>query len=87
MKNFFVHPALERRGLRLVGWTVRGLDTVSSDPEVVAARIMRKVKPGAILLLHEGHRTTTEPDYHPRCLERTLTALTKANYRCVLPNL
>ena len=87
MKNFFVHPALERRGLRLVGWTVRALDTVSSDPEVVAARIMRKVKPGAILLLHEGHRTTTEPDYHPRCLERTLAALTKADYRCVLPNL
>jgi hypothetical protein len=43
------------------------------------------VKPGAILLLHEGHRTETKPEFHPDCLERTLAALTKANYRCVLP--
>jgi peptidoglycan/xylan/chitin deacetylase (PgdA/CDA1 family) len=85
MKNFFVHPVLARRELRLIGWTVRGLDTVSNDPEAVARRIMRRVKPGAILLLHEGHRTATNPDFHPRCLEATLTALTKANYRCVLP--
>jgi peptidoglycan/xylan/chitin deacetylase (PgdA/CDA1 family) len=85
LKNFFVHPVLAQRNLRLIGWTVRGLDTVSRDPAAVARRIMRKVKPGAILLLHEGHRTTTEPDFHPRCLELTLAALTKANYRCVLP--
>jgi peptidoglycan/xylan/chitin deacetylase (PgdA/CDA1 family) len=85
MKNFFVHPALRRRSLQLVGWTVRGLDTVSNDAKAVAARIMCKVKPGAILLLHEGHRTETEPEFHPNCLERTLVALTKANYRCVLP--
>lgn len=85
MKNFFVHPALERRKLRLIGWTVRGLDTVSRDPAAVAARIMRRVKPGAILLLHEAHRTATDPDFHPRCLEQTLAALTSANYRCILP--
>jgi peptidoglycan/xylan/chitin deacetylase (PgdA/CDA1 family) len=85
MKNFFVHPGLRRRDLQLVGWTVRGLDTVSKDADAVAARIMRKVKPGAILLLHEGHRTETKPEFHPDCLERTLAALTKANYRCVLP--
>ncbi|CAN5481136.1 hypothetical protein BH20VER3_BH20VER3_21300 [soil metagenome] len=85
LKNFFVHPALERRQMELVGWTVRGLDTVSHDPDAVAARIMGKVRPGAIILLHEGHRTATEPDFHPRCLAQTLAALAKANYRCVLP--
>ncbi|MEO5753342.1 MAG: polysaccharide deacetylase family protein [Chthoniobacterales bacterium] len=85
MKNLFVHPALQRRQMQLVGWTVRGLDTVRNDASAVAARIMRGVKPGAILLLHEGHRTETDPDFHPRCLEQTLLALTKANYRCVLP--
>jgi hypothetical protein len=46
---------------------------------------MRRVRPGAILLLHEGHRTATDPDFHPRCLERTLIALTNSNYRCILP--
>ena len=85
LKNFFIHPALERRRMELVGWTVRGLDTVSTDAEAVAARVLRGVKPGAIVLLHEGHRTTTEPDFHPRCLELTLLALTKESYRCVLP--
>ena len=71
--------------MELVGWTVRGLDTMSNDPDAVAKRIMRWIKPGAILLLHEGHRTVTDPDFHPRCLERTLAALTSANYVCVLP--
>ncbi len=85
LKNFFVHPALARRGMQLIGWTVRGLDTMSHDPAAVAARIMREVKPGAIVLLHEGHRVESEPDFHPRCLELTLQALTNANYRCVLP--
>ncbi|MEO8439193.1 MAG: polysaccharide deacetylase family protein [Spartobacteria bacterium] len=85
LKNFLVHPALKRRKMDLVGWTVRGLDTVSQDAEAVAARIMRGVKPGAIVLLHEGHRTERAPDFHPRCLELTLASLTNANYRCVLP--
>jgi peptidoglycan/xylan/chitin deacetylase (PgdA/CDA1 family) len=85
LKNFFVHPALARREMQLVGWTVRGLDTVSKEAEAVATRILRGVRPGAIVLLHEGHRIATDPDFHPRCLELTLAALTKANYRCVLP--
>jgi len=85
MKNFFVHPALARRKMALVGWTVRGLDTSSQDADAVAARILGKIRPGAIILLHEGHRTATDADFHPRCLERTLAALTSANYRCVLP--
>lgn len=85
LKNFFVQPALARRRMQLIGWTVRGLDTVSQDPAAVAARILRGVKPGAIVLLHEGHRCATDPDFHPRCLERVLLALTNANYRCILP--
>jgi peptidoglycan-N-acetylglucosamine deacetylase len=85
LKNFLVHPALDRRNMLLVGWTVRGLDTVSDDPAAVAARIVRGVKPGAIVLLHEGHRTEREPEFHPRCLELTLSALAKEGYRCVLP--
>jgi len=87
MKNFFVHPALRRRRMELLGWTVRGLDRVNNDVDAVAARILQRVKPGAIILLHEGHRTATDPDFHPRCLERTLIALTNAKYSCVLPRL
>jgi peptidoglycan/xylan/chitin deacetylase (PgdA/CDA1 family) len=85
LKNFFVHRELVRRGVALVGWTVRGLDTMSRDAAAVANRIQRTLKPGAIILLHEGHRTASEPEFHPRCLELTLTALAQSGYRCVLP--
>jgi peptidoglycan/xylan/chitin deacetylase (PgdA/CDA1 family) len=85
LKNFFVHPALARRNMLLIGWTVRGLDTVSDDPAAVAARILRTVRPGAIVLLHEGHRTERDPEFHPRCLELTLSMLAQEGYRCVLP--
>ncbi|HEY2801683.1 MAG TPA: polysaccharide deacetylase family protein [Chthoniobacterales bacterium] len=85
LKNGFLHPLLEQRGMRLIGWTVRGLDTLSHDASAVGERIQRRVKPGAILLLHEGHRAATEPEFHPRCLERTLALLKQEKYRCVLP--
>lgn len=85
LKNGFLHPLLARRGMQLIGWTVRGLDTVSSDPAGVADRIQRGLRPGAIILLHEGHRQESDPEFHPRCLELTLACLTSKGYRCVLP--
>ena len=71
--------------MQLIGWTVRGLDTVRSDPKAVVARIRCGLRPGAIVLLHEGHRTDRTPDFHPRCLELTLELLAMEGYRCVLP--
>jgi peptidoglycan/xylan/chitin deacetylase (PgdA/CDA1 family) len=85
LKNIFVHPELDRRGLELIGWTVRGLDTIRRDPAKVAERILRNLKPGAIVLLHEDHRTEKDPQFNLRCLELTLTRLTEKGYRCVLP--
>jgi peptidoglycan/xylan/chitin deacetylase (PgdA/CDA1 family) len=85
LKNLFVHPELERRRLALIGWTVRGLDTVRRDPALVAARILRETKPGAIILLHEGHRVARNPEFNPRCLELTLSGLADLGYRCVIP--
>jgi peptidoglycan/xylan/chitin deacetylase (PgdA/CDA1 family) len=85
LKNLFVHPELDHRGLTLVGWSVRGLDTVRRDAARVASRIVRKIKPGAIVVLHEGHRAESQPEFNPRCLELTLSALAEQGYRCVLP--
>src|SRR5256714_11015343 len=87
LKNLFVHPELERRRLALVGWTVRGLDTVQPDPVQGARRILRDTKPGAIIVLHEGHRVAKNPEFHPQCLELTLSGLAEQVYRCVLPPL
>ena len=85
LKNVFVHPELERRRLALIGWTVRGLDTVLRDPARVANRIVRGIKPGAIVLLHEGRRAEKDPEFNLRCLELTLSALAENGYRCVIP--
>lgn len=80
LKNWLLHPLLAKRGMDLIGWTVRGLDTVSSDSAAVVERIRRKLQPGAIVLLHDGER-----EFYRQCLEQTLIALTNEGYRCVLP--
>lgn len=85
LKNLFVHPELDTRGLVLVGWSVRGLDTIRRDAAQIANRIVRKTKPGAIIILHEGHRVAKDPEFNPHCLELTLSALTEQGYRCVIP--
>ena len=85
MKNPFVHPALARRGMVLIGWTARGLDTVQRDAARVAQRIEKGTTPGAIILLHEGHRLRQDPDFHPRCLELVLQRLATRGYQFVIP--
>jgi peptidoglycan/xylan/chitin deacetylase (PgdA/CDA1 family) len=87
LKNLFVHPELERRRLVLVGWAVRGLDTVQRDPAQVARRILGDTKRGAIIVLHEGHRAAKNPGFHLQCLELTLSGLAEQDYRCVIPRL
>jgi peptidoglycan/xylan/chitin deacetylase (PgdA/CDA1 family) len=87
LKNLFVHPELERRGLSLVGWTARGLDTVQREPVLVAEKILRKAKAGAIILLHEGHRVAKDPEFNPKCLELTLSGLAERGYQFVIPRL
>ncbi len=55
LRNPFLEPELARAGLKLVSWTRRGFDTVSSDPGRVLPRLTRGLAAGDILLLHDGH--------------------------------
>ncbi len=41
-------------GLTVVGWSARGFDTRVTEPERVVSRIVRRLGPGAIILLHDG---------------------------------
>ncbi len=54
LTNPRVFAVTRRLGLRAVGWTARGMDTVARDPETVVRRILRGIGPGAIVLLHDG---------------------------------
>ena len=87
LKNFLLHGILRRRGMSLVGWSARGFDTTGRQSDEVAGRIIKQARPGAIVLLHEGHQIERDPLYNPTCIEETLRRLTEDGYRFVIPEL
>ena len=60
--------------LRVLGWTADSADYLRSPADVLVARVMSQIRPGAIVLLHDGggDRTTTVAALRP--LIRTLKA-------------
>ena len=67
-------------GLRVIGYTARGLDRRNDPPEKIANRLLDRLQPGAIFLLHDAGVPTT----------RLLTVVTLVldrlladGYRCV----
>lgn len=79
-KNPFVHPALDRRGMRLIGWTARGFDAVLSNADEILRRILPDVTPGAIIVLHQGR------EHSLPVLERVIMALKERGYAFVIPD-
>ncbi len=47
-------PVMAACGLRYVSWTRRGFDTVHGNADAVLRRLTRGLKPGDILLMHDG---------------------------------
>ncbi len=86
MANPFVHQAVLARGLRLVGWSARGYDGVIAQPAEVVERICRDLRPGAIILLHEGRTARDGTPVNVRALALLLAELTARGYRCTLPS-
>lgn len=52
-------PGLARaalaRELRIIAWSVHSRDTFIRDPQRIAARVLARIKPGDIVLMHDGH--------------------------------
>ena len=81
MANPFVAATLQREGLARVAWNARGYDALNADPADVVARVERQLRPGGIVLMHEGAR-------HGRNVETLALLLQRIDalgYRCVLP--
>lgn len=55
LRNPFLDPVLTRHGLQLAAWTRRGYDTRTTDAATVLRRLQQGLRPGAILLLHDGN--------------------------------
>ncbi|HJQ40996.1 MAG TPA: polysaccharide deacetylase family protein [Thermoanaerobaculia bacterium] len=79
-KNASVHPTLAREEMRLIGWTARGFDAVMDDPRQILDRILPRVKPGAIVVLHQGRAHSL------RVIEHVLDALQERGYALVIPD-
>lgn len=45
--------AVSRSGLRSIGWNLRSMDTVAEDEARLLRKILRRVRPGSIILLHD----------------------------------
>lgn len=58
---------LWRQNLVLVAWSLHSHDTRLDSAEVIASRVLARVRGGDIILLHDGHDL---PDQHrPHCVE------------------
>ncbi|HUW29346.1 MAG TPA: polysaccharide deacetylase family protein [Sulfuriferula sp.] len=77
LRNPFLDPVLARLGLQLASWSARGFDTRTGDVERVKNRLLRGLRAGAILLVHDGNAART-PDGIPVILEVVPTVLASA---------
>jgi peptidoglycan/xylan/chitin deacetylase (PgdA/CDA1 family) len=79
MKNPFVHPILARRGMTLIGWSVRGFDSFGEDVERVVTRIVSRVGKGSIIVMHQGR------GFSVACISRVIDELQARGYSFVIP--
>ena len=79
MKNPFVHPILSRRGMLLVGWSVRGFDSFGNDIQRVVRRIVPRVRAGSIVVMHQGR------PFSVVCASRVVDELRAKGYSFVVP--
>jgi len=77
LRNPFLDPVLARLGLQLSSWSARGFDTRIGDAERVQGNLLRGMRAGAILLLHDGNAARTSAGI-PVILEVLPTVLASA---------
>lgn len=53
--------AAHRMQLKVIAWSLHSRDTFARDAQRIANRVLARVQPGDIVLLHDGHQT---PDKH-----------------------
>jgi len=72
-----IAKAANQLGLIVVGWSVRSFDTKNENSEIVLKRIIKKIKGGDIILLHD------KPVNSPEILEKLLAFMQQNNITSV----
>lgn len=75
--NPAIAKAVTQTNQKVIGWNVRSLDTVIKDKEKLLKRIVKKIKPGSIILLHDTHEGL------PEILTRLLEYLAQEEFEVV----
>ena len=85
LRNPFLQAILHKLGLQLVSWSRRGFDTRETDPLKVAQRLLKNIKSGDILLLHDGHCAQTSSGQAVVCetLPIVLEAIKSKGFRTI----
>jgi peptidoglycan/xylan/chitin deacetylase (PgdA/CDA1 family) len=47
--------AAHKRKLTAVAWSIHSRDTIVRDANAIARNVLRRIRPGDIVLLHDGH--------------------------------
>ncbi len=79
LTNFRTFKAAQALGLRVTGYTARAFDRRPDPPEQIAARLIRKLRPGAILVLHDGE---VPVERATAVLRQVLDELVRRQFEC-----
>lgn len=52
--------AVKQGGFTAVGWNIRSLDTVSKDSDKLRKKVIKALKPGAVILFHDTCKSTAD---------------------------
>jgi peptidoglycan/xylan/chitin deacetylase (PgdA/CDA1 family) len=84
IKNISLRRCLRERGLTCVGWTLRSGDGLGKNPVSIIQHVLRRVRPGSIILMHEGENVAAA--VRVSAIEGVLRGLQQKGYRCVVPD-
>ena len=55
LKSPAMARAAQKRKLTAVAWSIHSRDTIMRDANAIARNVLRRIRPGDIVLLHDGH--------------------------------
>jgi peptidoglycan/xylan/chitin deacetylase (PgdA/CDA1 family) len=70
-----IAKAAKELGLTIVGWSLRGRDGIRAEPARVAARVIPRLRDGAIVLLHDAAERDDRKPAAPEALPQILAAM------------